>query len=116
MIRDISSDDIVAGNKKTNFRQIAEQWIARRGEELVEIRHREIRGEEFSDADLVRVDTEYATATTRERFLELTTAERRFPALFLWPKAIKVLQAIRTTPAPDDEEKTSGATRGRDSR
>jgi elongator complex protein 3 len=77
VIRDISSDDIVAGNKKTNFRQIAEREIARRGQRLVEIRHREIRSVEFSDDELQLVETEYSTSTTREIFLELTTLEDR---------------------------------------
>jgi elongator complex protein 3 len=77
VIRDISSDDIVAGNKKTNFRQIAEREIARRGDRLVEIRHREIRGDAFRDDALVLIETEYATATTREVFLEFTTSDDR---------------------------------------
>lgn len=77
VIRDISSDDIVAGNKRTNFRQIAEQEIARRGERLVEIRQREIRGEAFDPEALVLRETEYATASGRERFLELVTPEDR---------------------------------------
>ena len=77
VIRDISSDDIVAGNKRTNFRQIAEQEIARRGGQLVEIRHREIRSAAFSDDELELIVTEYATPTSHERFLELTTPEDR---------------------------------------
>ena len=77
VIRDISSDDIVAGNKRTNFRQIAEQAIERRGESLVEVRHREIRGEAFSADALRLVDTTYGTATTTEHFLELNTEADR---------------------------------------
>ncbi|MEO1933192.1 MAG: radical SAM protein, partial [Myxococcales bacterium] len=61
VIRDISSDDIVAGNKRTNFRQIAEAEISRRGDPLVEIRHREIRGEAFEAAALELVETEFET-------------------------------------------------------
>jgi elongator complex protein 3 len=75
VIRDISSDDIVVGNKRTNFRQIAEQEIARRGGALVEIRHREIRGRNFDPATLVLRETEYATGAGREIFLELVTPE-----------------------------------------
>lgn len=77
VIRDISSDDIVVGNKRTNFRQIAEQEIARRGERLVEIRAREIRGERFDPAALALVETSYRTATSEERFLELVTEADR---------------------------------------
>jgi len=77
VIRDISSDDIVAGNKRTNFRQIAEREIARRGGHLVEIRHREIRGERFDEKALSLRDTEYRTDAGRERFLELVTETDR---------------------------------------
>ena len=77
VIRDISSDDIVVGNKRTNFRQIAEDEIARRGQRLVEIRAREIRGEPFDDAALEAKETGYATASGREVFLELVTPEDR---------------------------------------
>ena len=77
VIRDISSDDIVTGNKRTNFRQIAERELARRGDPLVEIRHREIRAETFDDTALRLVETEYATDTGRERFLELVTESDR---------------------------------------
>jgi elongator complex protein 3 len=77
VIRDISSDDIVAGNKRTNFRQIAEAEVARRGEELVEIRQREIRGENFEAAKLELVETDYATENGRETFLELVTDSDR---------------------------------------
>ncbi len=77
VIRDISSDDIVVGNKRTNFRQIAEREVARRGASLREIRHREIRGEDFDPETLALRETEYATASSREVFLELVTPDDR---------------------------------------
>ena len=75
VIRDISSDDIVVGNKRTNFRQIAEQEISRRGGSLVEIRHREIRGRDFVAATLELRSTEFGTTSGREVFLEFVTPE-----------------------------------------
>jgi elongator complex protein 3 len=77
VIRDISSDDIVAGNKRTNFRQIAERELARRGHEVVEIRHREIRSEAFDDASLALREARYVTDSGEESFLELVTQEDR---------------------------------------
>ena len=77
VIRDISSDDIVVGNKRTNFRQIAEQEIERRGVTLVEIRHREIRGEAFDREALELRETGYATTIGREVFLEFVTPDDR---------------------------------------
>jgi len=77
VIRDISSDDIVAGNKRTNFRQIAEAEVSRRGQRLVEIRQREIRDQAFESSSLELVETGYETETGREVFLELVTASDR---------------------------------------
>ncbi len=77
VIRDISSDDIVAGNKRTNFRQIAEAEISRRGLRLVEIRQREIRDQAFEALELELVETRYPTKAGREVFLELVTADDR---------------------------------------
>lgn len=80
VIRDISSDDIVAGNKRTNFRQLAEAEVARQGLRLVEIRAREIRGDDFETAALRLVETEYDAGPSRELFLELVTEADRIVA------------------------------------
>ena len=77
VIRDISSDDIVVGNKRTNFRQIAEREVNRRGGSLVEIRHREIRGESFDPETLSLRETVYRVGSGRECFLELVTPQDR---------------------------------------
>ncbi|MFK7894196.1 MAG: elongator complex protein 3 [Myxococcota bacterium] len=77
VIRDISSDDIVVGNKRTNFRQIAEREIAKKGGRMVEIRHREIRGDDFDPAALSLIETGYEAGGGREIFLELATPEDR---------------------------------------
>ena len=80
VIRDISSDDIVVGNKRTNFRQIAEAEVARRGDQICEIRAREIRGEDFETESLRLVETEYDASGVREVFLELVTGSDRIVA------------------------------------
>ena len=73
VIRDISSDDIVTGNKRTNFRQLAEAEVSRQGLRLVEIRAREIRARDFETDALRLVETEYDAGSARELFLELVT-------------------------------------------
>lgn len=80
VIRDISSDDIVVGNKRTNFRQIAEAEVARQGGEIREIRAREIRGDDFETDSLRLVETEYDASGGREVFLELVTGDDRIVA------------------------------------
>jgi elongator complex protein 3 len=80
VIRDISSDDIVTGNKLTNFRQLAEQEVARRGGRCRDIRAREIRGGSCDLRALVLRATAYDAGVSEEQFLELTTREDRIVA------------------------------------
>jgi len=77
VIRDISSDDIVAGNKLTNFRQIAEAEVARRGGRCADVRAREIRSGAVDEATLSLRTTGYATSIGEERFLEVVTPDDR---------------------------------------
>jgi len=80
VIRDISSDDIVAGNKLTNFRQVAERELARRGGVCRDIRSREIRRESFEPEELQLRATVYRSSAGREHFLEFTTRSDRIVA------------------------------------
>ncbi len=75
VIRDISSDDIVVGNKRTNFRQLAVAELAKRGGESKEIRAREIRGRQFDPESLEIRQTLYESGVGSEVFLELVTPE-----------------------------------------
>lgn len=70
VIRDIPSTDIVEGNKKTNFRQIAEQHLAKAGQKSVDIRAREIKNTEFSEEDLNLEIVRYKTSVSDELFLQ----------------------------------------------
>jgi elongator complex protein 3 len=72
MIRDISSEDIVAGNRISNFREVAERALHAAGARACEIRSREIRGREISGEPTLRT-TSYATSIGEERFIEFVT-------------------------------------------
>ena len=76
MIRDFSSNDIVAGNKKPNLRQMVESRLAASAQESVrEIRYREI-GSDALDPDELELDVvAYETPTSEERFLQWVTPE-----------------------------------------
>lgn len=76
MIRDFSSNDIVAGNKKPNLRQMVERRLAASAQESVrEIRYREI-GSDAPDPDDLELDiVAYETPTSEERFLQWVTPE-----------------------------------------
>lgn len=76
MIRDFSSKDIVAGNKKPNLRQMVERRLAASGQERVrEIRYREIGSDAPDLAELEMDVVAYSTPTSEERFLQWVTPE-----------------------------------------
>jgi len=76
VIRDISSDDIVVGNKKTNFRQIATDVLNKAGEQSHDIRAREIRNTSFELRDTRLVELEYETSVSREMFLQFLAGDK----------------------------------------
>jgi len=80
VVRDISGLDIVAGNRKTNFRQIAEAELEKDKTKLSEIRSREIKDKRVNREDLVYKETTYLTAGTKEYFLEFVTDEDKIAA------------------------------------
>ena len=115
MIRDFSSGDIMAGNKKPNLRQMVEKRLARAsaagGEPVREIRYREIATNEVDVDTLALNVVPYETSATDERFLQWVTPEGRiagFLRLSL-PKAEAVValaaelfsSGIPSTPVPN---------------
>ena len=70
VVRDIPSFEIVAGNKKTNFRQIAQQDMEKREQLSQNIRAREIRNEKFELNDVVLDEVEYSAGSGQEIFLQ----------------------------------------------
>lgn len=77
VIRDFSSQDIVAGNKKANLRQLVENRIVEDGHDISEIRSREISTSEIDDEKLTLNDIAYTTQTTEEHFLQWITPENK---------------------------------------
>jgi elongator complex protein 3 len=75
VVRDISSEDIVAGNRVANFRELAEAALRARGQRVQDIRSREIKHAQVDLAELSLRATEYDTAIGREHFLELCTPD-----------------------------------------
>ena len=76
VIRDIPGTDIVDGNKVTNFRQLVERELARRGDKCVDIRAREIRRKKVAGEDL-RLDRQrYRSSIGEEVFLQFITDQR----------------------------------------
>jgi elongator complex protein 3 len=75
MIRDFSSHDIIAGNKKTNFRQLVDAEIKKQALSVKEIRTREISREKITLSQLQTKITPYDTTITQEIFLEFITPD-----------------------------------------
>lgn len=73
MIRDFSADDILSGNKKTNFRQLVDMELTRQKVTSFDIRSREIKNEQIVAADLSLRETRYQTIVSTEYFLEWVT-------------------------------------------
>lgn len=73
MIRDFSSDDIVVGNKTTNFRQLVEV----RAKNIKEIRFREIKNQLVKPEELSLKIITYKTSIGREKFLQWVTPENK---------------------------------------
>lgn len=68
IIRDIPGQEIMVGNKITNFRQLAEKEA---GSKVVEIRAREIKKQSLNKNKLRLKDTVYHTSVSTEHFLEI---------------------------------------------
>ncbi len=78
VIRDIPSNHVVAGNKRTSLRMDVFEELARRGQRCSCIRCREVKGEKIDPGALRLVDTVYSAglpgpAGTEEHFLQFVT-------------------------------------------
>ncbi|MCY3834736.1 MAG: tRNA uridine(34) 5-carboxymethylaminomethyl modification radical SAM/GNAT enzyme Elp3 [Chloroflexi bacterium] len=76
VIRDIPGTDIVDGNKVTNFRQLVERELERRGARSVDIRAREIGVKRVRESDLHLDRLRYRTSVGDEFFLQYITDDR----------------------------------------
>lgn len=77
MIRDISSNDIMAGNKKTNLRQMVEHQLDHLDAPVREIRYREINHEAVALDGLHLDIVPYHTVGSDEYFLQWVTDEQK---------------------------------------
>ncbi|MEQ3364087.1 elongator complex protein 3 [Raoultibacter massiliensis] len=75
MIRDISSHDIVAGNKKINLRQMVERKAAATNTPIEEIRYREISTADTDIGELSLDIIPFETTVSSERFLQWVTPD-----------------------------------------
>ncbi|MCL2631653.1 MAG: tRNA uridine(34) 5-carboxymethylaminomethyl modification radical SAM/GNAT enzyme Elp3 [Coriobacteriia bacterium] len=77
MVRDFSAGDILVGNKKTNLRQFVEQRVRELGQDVLEIRYREIAHDTVDTVDLALQTTTYSTDVSLEYFIEWVNNDDR---------------------------------------
>jgi elongator complex protein 3 len=77
VFRDIPADDIVAGVKSSNLRQLVQVRMAQRGQICRCIRCREVRATVVTEDDLRQMIHTYETDGSREQFLSYETADGR---------------------------------------
>ncbi len=77
VIRDIPGTDIVVGNKKTNFRELVEEELRRRGLASRDIRSREVRRRRIEPEELTLRRVDYETSIGSEIFLQYVTPQDR---------------------------------------
>lgn len=76
MIRDIPAQDIVVGNTKSNFRQIAAEYNQKNQQKMQDIRAREIRTQSFEGSEVKLQVKSYQTSVSQERFLQFTYQDK----------------------------------------
>jgi elongator complex protein 3 len=74
VFRDIPADDIVAGSKRSNLRQLVHEYMAEHDQVCRCIRCREVRAVAVNEAELRPVEHDYETDITHEQFLSYETA------------------------------------------
>jgi elongator complex protein 3 len=77
VFRDIPADDIVAGSKRSNLRQLVQEHMSAHGMACRCIRCREVRGAQVESKSLRLADFRYDTGSTTEHFLSYETREGR---------------------------------------
>ena len=77
VFRDIPADDIVAGVKSSNLRQLVHERMAQRSQVCRCIRCREVRAMIVTDGDLHQVVHSYETTGSLEQFISYETADGR---------------------------------------
>jgi len=75
VFRDIPADDIVAGSKRSNLRQLVQERMKERGQVCQCMRCREVRDLVVEEIDLRLLDHAYETSGSLEHFLSYETAE-----------------------------------------
>lgn len=80
VIRDIPGDDIVDGNKVTNFRQLAEAYLDKHKTPRRDIRSREIKAVKVAPDSLKLKQTRYTTSVSQEYFLQYVTDDNQIVA------------------------------------
>ena len=75
IIRDIPSDNVVEGNKRTSLRQDVHRELKKRGQKCQCVRCREVRGQQITVSELQMDDLVYETDYAEEHFISWVTQD-----------------------------------------
>jgi elongator complex protein 3 len=75
VVRDIPSGEIVAGNRKTNLRQLVQQEMDKENIKVEDIRSREIRDKKVTEDMLEMEEIKYDTTVSKEYFISYKTKD-----------------------------------------
>ncbi|HRY22625.1 MAG TPA: tRNA uridine(34) 5-carboxymethylaminomethyl modification radical SAM/GNAT enzyme Elp3, partial [Candidatus Dojkabacteria bacterium] len=75
VVRDIPSGEIVAGNRKTNLRQLVQQEMDKENIKVEDIRSREIRDKKVTEDMLETEEIKYDTTVSKEYFISYKTKD-----------------------------------------
>lgn len=98
VFRDIPADDIVAGVKSSNLRQLVHRRMAERGQVCRCIRCREVRAEAVDEEALRLVVYVYETAGSQEQFLSYETAAGRLAGFLRLSLPLRAGRAAASEP------------------
>jgi elongator complex protein 3 len=77
IVRDIPSDNVVAGSKRTSLRQDIQRTLKQRGDRCECVRCREVRGKAVAIDELSMNDMVYSAGGAEEHFLSFVTPDDR---------------------------------------
>jgi elongator complex protein 3 len=83
VIRDIPADYIIIGSRKSNLREMVDEYMVKHNMPQNDIRHREIRDSELDTKDFELTETWYNTSHGRECFLQFENKKQNKLAGFL---------------------------------
>jgi elongator complex protein 3 len=103
VIRDIPSNNVVEGNKRTSLRQDVQSVLSARNQKCVCIRCREVRSANIDNQNMFYEDLVYETGNATEHFLSFNTTDDKLAGF------LRLSLPANSSPATGIDELTGAA-------